>query len=191
MDKDALEQENRREIYKFILKYPGLHLREISRKMNIPKSTMIYHLHYLKKRNLIVTKSESGYSRYYISYEIGRKNKVVLNILRQETPRRIILYLLRFPNSSKKDISYYLKKHRTTVTFHLNKLIEMNIVDIIPDDYESVYKIKMNNELYEILKFLILFNKKIFDNKVDAILNYLEEIHKKEYHQTHEIEVFC
>ncbi len=37
---DILTLEIRGGIYNFILKYPGLHLREISRRMDIPFSTL-------------------------------------------------------------------------------------------------------------------------------------------------------
>ena len=47
--KNILKLEIRRKIYDFVDKNPGLHVREISRRMDIPINTLIYHIKYLKK----------------------------------------------------------------------------------------------------------------------------------------------
>ena len=50
MDEElALKLETRRKIYTHILKAPGLHEREISRVLNIPLSTLDYHIQFLNK----------------------------------------------------------------------------------------------------------------------------------------------
>jgi len=46
--KDALDLEIRRSIYNHILKSPGLHERELARVLDIPLSTLDYHLYYIK-----------------------------------------------------------------------------------------------------------------------------------------------
>jgi len=48
-NKNILEHDIRQKIYRFILENSGLHLREISRRMAIPKSTLRHHLKYLNK----------------------------------------------------------------------------------------------------------------------------------------------
>ena len=75
MDPDILELKKRREIYEFISNNSGLHMRDISRKMNIPFTTMQYHLNYLEKKELIISKNDGKYTRYFISFEIGEKEK--------------------------------------------------------------------------------------------------------------------
>ena len=42
-----LELEKRRKIYNYILTNPGLHFNEIVRGLQIPKTTLEYHLNYL------------------------------------------------------------------------------------------------------------------------------------------------
>ena len=54
---ELLKLKIRRQIYQFILKYPGFHFSEISRKLKIPKTTLNYHLSYLEKYGFIVVKS--------------------------------------------------------------------------------------------------------------------------------------
>ena len=89
---NILKLETRQKIYRYIDKNPGLHLREIQRKTNIPYGTLKHHLKYLEKHNLIKTKSENGYKRYTVSYKLSKKEKEILNLLRQEVPRYILIY---------------------------------------------------------------------------------------------------
>lgn len=92
-----LKLEVRRAIYNFILKYPGVYLSEISREMKVSKNNIAYHLHYLKKRDLIVEKSVDRYTRYYAARKIGREHIKAINILRIKTSLHIVLFLSFVP----------------------------------------------------------------------------------------------
>lgn len=94
LKRNIFDLEQRRRIYNFILKNPGLHQREISRQMNIPFSTLRYHLKYLEKQNLLSLKNFEGNYKYFVNYKINQKEKELLNILRKEIPRRIILCII-------------------------------------------------------------------------------------------------
>ena len=137
--RDTLELETRKKIHHYILKYPGLHFRELMRKLNLPNGTLGYHLQYLEKRGLITTKSEDGYVRYYIINNIGNDQKKMIHILRQEVPRNIILYLLWQSCASQIELSKSLEKHPTTIEIHLKKLLNRNIVERAPVDTEGVH----------------------------------------------------
>jgi len=89
-----LELETRRQIYNIILKYPGLHLRELSRKINISFSSLRYHLNYLEKYGYVVTKTDKRFKRFFASKKVSIRDKIWLNILRQEVPRKIVLLLI-------------------------------------------------------------------------------------------------
>ena len=71
----TLDLKNRRQIFSFIRKYPGIYLRKLSRKLNIPKTTLIYHLDYLEKRGYTEKKNEGKYTRYYITQNVGTIEK--------------------------------------------------------------------------------------------------------------------
>lgn len=90
---DLLKLETRREIYNFVLDHPGLHMREIARKLNIPTSTLVYHLRYLEKKGLIVSKNDHRYARYFVKEQISMKDKEIFDLLRQNIPRKIIILL--------------------------------------------------------------------------------------------------
>ena len=126
--KNILELQARKRIYQFISKNPELHLREISRKMNIPKTTLKYHLKYLEKQDLVSAKFENRYKRYCITNKLGIKDKEILNLLRQEVTRKIILYFMFYLICSQKELSKALGKHPSTIDFHLRKLMEKGLI---------------------------------------------------------------
>ena len=139
MGEEALDLKTRRSIYHFVYRYPGLHFRELCRKLHIPRSTLSYHLKYLEKRGLLITKSEGKYTCYYVSNNIGNDQKKVLPLLRREVPRNIILYLLTISCASQIELSKSLEKHPTTIEFHLKKLLDIGIIEPAPVDNKKVY----------------------------------------------------
>jgi DNA-binding MarR family transcriptional regulator len=134
MENTILEFKRRREIYEFISQNSGLHMRDISRKLNVPFTSLKYHLNYLEKRGFIISRDDGKYSRYFISLEIGEKEKRILNCLRKRTTLHIILWFFIAVQCSQKDISRFLEKHPTTISFHLRKMIQAGIIEQVSID---------------------------------------------------------
>jgi DNA-binding MarR family transcriptional regulator len=129
MENSILEFKRRREIYEYVNHNSGLHMRDISRKLNIPFTSLKYHLNYLEKKGFIISRDDGKYKRYFISLEVGEKEKMILNCLRRRTTLHIILWFFIAMQCSQKDISRYLEKHPATISFHLRKMIQANIID--------------------------------------------------------------
>ena len=132
-------------IYDYISKYPGLHNREISRKLSIPRTTLQYHLNFLMKKGLVNEKEDGNYSRYFPSKEILDIEKELFSIFRKRIYRSILYILSYHRVVTQKDIVKYLKedfkikKHPTTVSFHLDKLLELEIIECVPNGREKLY----------------------------------------------------
>ncbi len=188
------EVKIRKDIYNFIKKNPGVHFRKISRSLNIPASTLSYHLGYLVKRNLLSKESENGYLRFYISQKIGKNDKKLFNILRETVPRNIILYLFLYFESSQKEmiefakkwknhpskIGYNLNKHRTTLGFHLKKLLEENIIEsfnLINNSSELRYRLKNPEEIYDLI---IRYDKSILSDAHGRFLKWIDDSNNKD-----------
>jgi len=179
--------KTRREIYNFILKYPGLHLRDISKKLQMNHNTIDYHVKFLEKRGLIEIKNEDGYSRCYSIKRNGKREKILFKIMRQTVPRNIILFLfvntadIFSPKELKKapehwtdkntdKILPHLQKHTTTLIYHLNKLEELDIVERINVGKEVKYRLK---NPAEIIDFFITFQHSLFDDTVQFVINLM------------------
>lgn len=189
--------ETRQKIYDFIEKNPGLHLRELSRKIDISFGSLRYHLDYLKKQGLVVSKVNCKYTRYYATQKVCKKDIEMFNLLRQEIPQKLILLLLSIgpgsiyknkeyckkledigsstypPAYSKKELIeltrywkgpyaklFHLNKHPTTVDFHLQKLLDADLIEKIRIGRELKYRIKDTDKIFT---FLIIYNYELTD----------------------------
>lgn len=163
------------EIYEYIFKHPGLHLSELSRKMNIPKSTINYHLRYLIKQEFIAMKSGNKYVRYYITNGVGETDKKMIELLRQDVPYKIVIFLLSNPDSSQIKISKNLKKHPTTISFHLDKLKDLDMIETIPNANEIKYSIKNPEYISELL---IKYKESFLNDTLSPIIYSILELYK-------------
>jgi len=127
--KNALELESRQILYHTILKYPGLHFRELVRKIGSSEGTVRYHLNYLERRNLIIEKSDGGYVRYFVNDTVGNGDKELMAILRNKTQRYIILNLLFHSAGSCTKISRDLEKPNEVIRYHLQKLLKSGLIE--------------------------------------------------------------
>jgi len=194
---EILNLENRRLIYNFILNNPGLHLREISRRLNMKYFNINYHINYLKKLGLLVTKSENRYLRIYIKDKIGNDEKIILNIIRKKTPRHILIFMSTFAITSQKELSKLLEKHPSTIKEHLDKLIELNIIEPAeikdgmaltnhrsgrnvlrkPKNHETLFRCK---DYDMIKKTFYKYKKSLFEDKIfKEALEYLTYAHNE------------
>lgn len=161
---DPLELETRRRIYQHLQKFPGAHMREIGREVDIPMGTLEYHLHYLVKANLLTTRQDARYTRYFPTGELSRREKDVLAILRQKVPRQIAAHLMLHPGASHGHILTQFALSASTLSFHLKKLVTGGIVSQEKSGRENLYRV-LEPEL--VAKVLIQHRASFFDDVVD------------------------
>lgn len=131
MDDEVLELETRQDIYDLIEKFPGLHMREIQRKLEIPIALAEYHLNIMEKAEVVSAIKEGGYKRYYAASErarIGYGQRKQIGVLRQKIPLQITLYLLKHKTAIPTDLSHALNIKPSKLSFHLKKLRKMNLI---------------------------------------------------------------
>jgi len=143
----------RRKIYDLISKNPGLHLSKIAEILNIRISLAEYHFQQMEKDKLITAIKERGYKRYYVEdSEVGTKDKKILSLFRQEIPLKIVLFLLRYPNSRHKEIAENLGLTTSALSYHLNKLVKYAIVNAPASGEEKGYNIINKKEIVTFLR---------------------------------------
>ena len=205
-NKNVLNLKIRQKIYNYILETPGLHVRELSRRTNIPRTTLNYHLRYLKKQELILERKEVGYKRIYATKNLGEKDKKILNLLRQEIPCKILIYFIFNLISSQKELSKELDEKPAVISFHIKKLIDMEIIEpaIIknglvkrlvkskfilrkPIGPEIIYILKNFEVSNTIYKLLITHKNNLADkytiDAIDSLLYWINELVKQELPQ--------
>ena len=145
--------EIRRKIYNTIAKNPGVHLSEIAKKLHMRISHADYHLLQMEQnQEIMAIKSEKGYyKRYYLkNSELGSENKKLLGLLRQEIPLKIVLLLLKYHQMQHKDIHQHLDVASSTISYHLTKLIKLNIISVQTYGSEKGYVLKNRKEIYSL-----------------------------------------
>jgi predicted transcriptional regulator len=172
-DENFLELDARKEIYECIKKSPGLHFREIQRRTKIPTGSLEYHLHFLHKHGLLRTEKRGGFLLYYPTDQaFGEEEKSLLNLLRQEKIRHILIYIMDHKISSASDIAAELKISPSNLSWYLNLLLQKNIISVKKRGRFRFYSIK-NKE--KIITCLITYKSSFLDKIVDSFIETWEE----------------
>ena len=178
----------RRKIYKAILENPGIHQRELVRKTNIAYGTLRYHTRRLIKHGMITKKYEKGYMRYFVSNKIDKKDKEILNLLRQDIPRKILMLLLvqkSYYSLTKEQIRntgntkfwekntdferYKIKLNLTTINYHLKKLIDVGVVERIREGRKISYRIADEDKIIDLI---IRYQESLDDSIVNDVIDW-------------------
>ncbi|UCH88021.1 MAG: ArsR family transcriptional regulator [Thermoplasmata archaeon] len=167
MDDQTLTLKNRRDLYQYICKNPGMHLRAIERAMKISLGDIRYHLEYLEKEGLITSQKDEYKRTYFSAEDIYHGDRETLALLRQDSPRKILLFLINHPSSHFEDIQQELKKSKSTISFHLNKLIKCNIIEVKTEDNKNEYSII---DIEQIIRLLITYRSSFIDDTVDRVV---------------------
>ncbi|HUR68743.1 MAG TPA: ArsR family transcriptional regulator [Candidatus Thermoplasmatota archaeon] len=138
---EALELDARRHIYEHILATPGTHLRGVHRAVRLPFGQVLYHLNYLEKLELVVVKKDGKFSRYFVKNLIGRQEKNIISVLRHEVPRTISILLLFNDEMTHKQILEHVGVSPSTLSFHLAKMVEAEVVSREQRGRESIYRL--------------------------------------------------
>ena len=128
---NVLSSEPRKKIYHYIEEYPGSHLREIARDLNMKPSNVSWHLRKLEETNLIRSRRIGGKRVYYL-VEGGieaRRIAIAESILKNRNAREILEYLRENPGKHLLEISRALDLNHHTVKWHLKKLHLANLIE--------------------------------------------------------------
>ncbi len=164
-----IDVETRQRIFDFIDQFPGCHLREIHRRVELPLGTVEYHLKWLESAGHVIAREEGGYKRYYHASNIGGAGRKYLAYIRQDIPRRIVVYLLGHPGASFGDVvkNAGVSVAPSTLSFHMNKLVKAQIVERRKAGRISHFSVLEPDEL---ARLLIVHRRGLFDDVVDRFV---------------------
>ena len=138
---NVLETVVRKNLYEYLDEFPGSHLREIARELNLKPSNAAWHLRKLEQTNLIRSRLIGGKKVFYL-VEGGvetRKLAIAESILRNENAKSIMDYLASHPGKHLLEISQALGLNHHVVKWHLKKMYEAELVD--GDTSNSAYPV--------------------------------------------------
>ena len=101
---------------------------------------------------MLSVKDIGYYKRYYIEGSVeGSTERKIVSLLREEIPLKIVLFLLKRQNAKHKEILENFNITSSTLSYHLNKLVNLGIVDI-PTLEKKGYSVRDNKEIMRLIK---------------------------------------
>ena len=170
-EKKALELELRRKIYFQVRKQAGAHFREIERKSGLATGSVKHHLDYLARQGLIKAEKEGNNIRYF-PRDFRPENKKIMGFLRQKSIRDILLFILTHNNCYHEQIVESVNLAPSTVSWHLKKLQDANIIGFAKKGRKTHYDMLIDKN--EIMNLLITYQESFVDGIVDNIVEMWE-----------------
>ena len=127
------ENNNTMRVLQFIKQNPGSHLRQIKKELKISMGTVQYHLQMLEKEGKIVSEKQGLFRHYFLVGLFQQNEKNILKILKQETAREIIMFIIERTNPTQTDLVKRLEISAASVSLNLGKLIELGLINEIKD----------------------------------------------------------
>ena len=175
---EILENERRRKIYALIEASPGVHLRELQRILDIPLTTLEYHLNYMARKKILFAETEGHHKRYYTK-PLDPEDKKVLAAMRQRRMREIVLVVLENGKAKHQLLAERLGLSHSTLSSYLKYLVNKNILIKEKIGYENLYTVRDEDK---VAKVLIAYKPSFLDKLIDRSLDTWMETHllKKE-----------
>ncbi|WP_440951873.1 winged helix-turn-helix transcriptional regulator [Methanococcoides sp. FTZ1] len=165
-----LELDTRKRIYELIRRSPGIHLRELERRLDMVMGSLQYHLHYLEKNDFIRSSVDGEYVRYFVKdRKLGEKDRKILSVLRRKGCLHILINLLQKSGMNNKDLAGAIGLSPSTTSWHLNKLLNEGIIERTNAGRSSNFNIRDP----EIVAGLIIYYKESF---LDGLLDNFTEM---------------
>jgi predicted transcriptional regulator len=158
-------------IVKCVNEIPGIRYRELLRITGVSNGVLSYHLNLLDNSGKIrVNRLNNRVTRYF-SYDVSLHETYVIGLLRQETSRKIIMYILEKGTCGFNDIIIHTRKVPSTISWHMARLKAANIVKVRKQYEFNYYEIGMDRLILQDLlsKYKSSFTEKIVDDYIDMI----------------------
>ena len=115
----------------------GIHFNELVRKSAFAPGQIQYHVRRLIDADELVREELYGQTHYYPP-EYDEWERAALALFRRETAREIVVYLIEHGPSRPDAVADDLGIARSTLEYHLDHLVECDIVDKTYDDRNRV-----------------------------------------------------
>ena len=127
--------ETREAIRGYVPTTPGAHFSKLRDDLRLGTGEAQYHLRKLEERGVIESEKDADYRRYFPAGRFDDVDKRALGYLRRDTPRGMILALLREPDATGAKLADALGVSRPTVSAAAADLDAAGLLDR-SDGYE-------------------------------------------------------
>jgi DNA-binding transcriptional ArsR family regulator len=130
IEKDELfENETREQLYEEIKDDPGIHAHALSEAVDIGWGTTVYHLRRLERNGFVNSEKRGRYRRFFPASGFMERQREVLSVLQNETTEDIAALVREDPGLNQSAICDELDISPSLANWHLNRLIDAELVD--------------------------------------------------------------
>jgi predicted transcriptional regulator len=144
---NVLNTEVRKNLYNYIDGFPGSHLREIARELDLKPSNAAWHLRKLEQTNLVRSRVIGGKKVFYLvdGGVEARREAIAESILRNKNAYDIMFYLVDHPGKHLLEIANALELNHHTVKWHIKKMYLAELIE--GDTTNSAYPVYYPTEI--------------------------------------------
>ncbi len=163
----------------FVQRYPGVHLREIRRRLGIPLGTLDYHLYRFGKEGLVTLTETAGYTCAYpavvpdIGGPIPDPDRHLLALLRQPVPRSILLHLYLDGAGPPSDLASDIGTTAQNLSYFLQRLERAGVV--LREGSGATRRVRLADPKQ--VHALLLQFPPLPDDPVDRFLRFWGDLH--------------
>jgi len=128
-------------IQQIIEKNPGIQFREIMRSSGLKNGVLSHYLGKLEKNGIIKARRGPRQIRFYPP-RITEDETIIIKALRKQTPRDLILALVKEGGLEFSQLVNKVKKSPSTVSLYLSQLVEDELVEVKLVQFKKRYYIK-------------------------------------------------
>lgn len=166
---EVLEYETRRRVFELIRDEPGLHLRELERRSQVPLSTLRHHLRFLGEHGLVDAEDDRNVTRYFARTFVEPGDRRALGALRQEALRRVLLHILaQGGQAAYKQLGADLDLPPSTLAAYLSELVRRGLLVRRSLGRTSRYDVV---DPERVIRLLFAYRATFFDRLVDHLLD--------------------
>lgn len=123
----------RRQVLAFVRDYPGVHVREVERRLGLSSRLASYHLAALEAEGEVQRVQEKGYARFVPAVHKPRwsaRDIAFLCLMRRAPALRITVLLLARGEMTQGDLARTLGLAKASTTYHLQLLAAEGVVQV-------------------------------------------------------------
>jgi predicted transcriptional regulator len=117
------------QIQQIIEQNPGIQFREIMRSSGLKNGVLSHYLGKLEKNGVIKANRGPRQVRFYPP-QITESESIVIKALRKQTPRDLLLALIKEDGLEFSQLVKEVKKSPSTVSLYLSQIVEDGLVEI-------------------------------------------------------------
>ena len=170
----ALELDTRNRLYNEIRKSPGLHFRELQRRISMATGALQYHLDYLEKRSLIKSERVENTKRFF-AMQTKRLDgeEQIMPFLRQEKTRHLLIAMLSGRKNTIQSLARKTQTPYSTTSRLLDKIVDAGMAQKARKRKQIHYTLERPES---IVQMLVSYRKSFLDELVDNFVETWQEL---------------